>query len=111
MGGDGEDSAEISGIVSHRTFVINGLICCLKSNTAREWLTSGVLSLARRNATNLPGIARILWSILCAPISMPLSWEALSRTIAGDQFIGNFEKYLKADPWTEMGKVWQKLPE
>jgi bifunctional non-homologous end joining protein LigD len=46
-----------------------------------------------------------------APISMPLSWEALSRTTAGNQFtVLNSKKYLKADPWAGIGKVRQKLP-
>jgi bifunctional non-homologous end joining protein LigD len=47
-----------------------------------------------------------------APISMPLSWEALARTTAGNQFtLLNSKKHLKADPWAEIGKVRQKLPE
>jgi bifunctional non-homologous end joining protein LigD len=47
-----------------------------------------------------------------APISMPLSWEALTRTTGGNQFtVLNWKKHLKADPWAEMGKVRQKLPE
>jgi bifunctional non-homologous end joining protein LigD len=46
-----------------------------------------------------------------APISMPLSWEALSRTTAGNQFtLGNSTKYLNTDPWAEIGKIKQKLP-
>jgi bifunctional non-homologous end joining protein LigD len=46
-----------------------------------------------------------------APISMPLSWEVLARTTAGNQFtLLNAKKYLKADPWAEIGKVRQKLP-
>jgi bifunctional non-homologous end joining protein LigD len=46
-----------------------------------------------------------------APISMPLSWEALARTTAGNQFtVLNWKKHLKADPWAEIGKVRQKLP-
>jgi bifunctional non-homologous end joining protein LigD len=46
-----------------------------------------------------------------APISMPLSWEALSRTTTGNQFtLDNSRKYLNADPWAEIGKVRQKLP-
>jgi hypothetical protein len=44
MGEDRQGSAEIAGIVIDRIFVINGLICCLKRNTAREWLASGVLA-------------------------------------------------------------------
>jgi bifunctional non-homologous end joining protein LigD len=46
-----------------------------------------------------------------APISMPLSWEALARTTAANQFtLLDAKKYLKADPWAEIGKVRQKLP-
>jgi bifunctional non-homologous end joining protein LigD len=46
-----------------------------------------------------------------APISMPLSWEALTRTTAGNQFtLVDAKKHLKADPWAEIGKVKQKLP-
>jgi bifunctional non-homologous end joining protein LigD len=47
-----------------------------------------------------------------APISMPLSWEALARTSAGNQFtVLNAKKHLKADPWAEIGKVRQTLPD
>ena len=47
-----------------------------------------------------------------APISMPVSWEALARTTAGNQFtLLNSKKHLKADPWAEIGKVRQKLPD
>src|SRR5262249_32497899 len=46
-----------------------------------------------------------------APISMPLSWETLARTTAGNQFtVLNWKKHLKADPWAEIGKIPQKLP-
>ncbi len=46
-----------------------------------------------------------------APISMPLSWETLVRSTAGNQFtILNSKKHLKADPWAEIGKIRQKLP-
>jgi bifunctional non-homologous end joining protein LigD len=46
-----------------------------------------------------------------APISMPLSWEALPRSNSGNQFtIENWKKHLKADPWAEIGKIKQKLP-
>jgi DNA primase len=42
---------------------------------------------------------------------MPLSWEALARTTAGNQFtLLDAKKYLKVDPWAEIGKVRQKLP-
>jgi bifunctional non-homologous end joining protein LigD len=47
-----------------------------------------------------------------APISMPLSWEALARTRTGNQFtVLNWKKHLKADPWAEIGKIRQKLPD
>jgi len=46
-----------------------------------------------------------------APISMPLSWEALARTTAGHQFtVLNWKKHLTADPWAEIGKIRQTLP-
>jgi bifunctional non-homologous end joining protein LigD len=46
-----------------------------------------------------------------APISMPLSWEALARTTAGNQFtVLDWKKHLTADPWAGIGKVRQKLP-
>ena len=46
-----------------------------------------------------------------APISMPLSWEALTRTTAGNQFtLADAKKNFKADPWAEIGKIRQKLP-
>jgi DNA primase len=46
---------------------------------------------------------------------MPVTWEALARTTAGNQFTTlNSKKYLKADSWAdrwaEIGKVKQKLP-
>jgi bifunctional non-homologous end joining protein LigD len=45
-----------------------------------------------------------------APISMPIAWDALVRTTAGNQFtVLNWKKHLKADPWVEIGKVRQKL--
>jgi bifunctional non-homologous end joining protein LigD len=46
-----------------------------------------------------------------APVSMPLSWEALARTSGANQFtVLNIKKHLRADAWAEMGKVRQKLP-
>ena len=46
-----------------------------------------------------------------APVSMPLSWEALSRTTGANQFtVLNAKKQLRGDAWAEMGKVKQKLP-
>jgi bifunctional non-homologous end joining protein LigD len=46
-----------------------------------------------------------------APVSMPVSWEALPRTAGGNQFtIRDLKKHLRNDPWSEIGKVRQKLP-
>ena len=46
-----------------------------------------------------------------APVSMPLSWEALPRTSGANQFtVLNVKKHLRGDAWAEMGKVRQKLP-
>jgi bifunctional non-homologous end joining protein LigD len=45
-----------------------------------------------------------------APISMPVSWEALSRTTSGHQFtLPELTKFK--DAWADLGKVRQKLPE
>ena len=46
-----------------------------------------------------------------APVSMPVSWKALSRTTGANQFtVLNLKKHLKSDAWAEIGKVKQKLP-
>jgi bifunctional non-homologous end joining protein LigD len=50
-----------------------------------------------------------------APVSMPVTWDALPRTTGGNQVtLLNLKRYLKsdawADPWAEIGKVRQKLP-
>jgi bifunctional non-homologous end joining protein LigD len=45
-----------------------------------------------------------------APISMPVTWEALARTTSGHQFTLPELKKLN-DAWAELGKVRQKLPE
>jgi bifunctional non-homologous end joining protein LigD len=46
-----------------------------------------------------------------APVSVPVSWEALPRTIGGNQYtVLNLKKQLRNDAWAEMGKVRQKLP-
>ncbi len=46
-----------------------------------------------------------------APVSMPLSWEALARSTGANQFtVLNVKKHLRADAWAEMAKVRQKLP-
>ncbi len=47
-----------------------------------------------------------------APVSMPVTWQALARTSAANQFtVRNVKKLLKADAWADMGKVKQKLPD
>jgi len=47
-----------------------------------------------------------------APISMPVAWDALARTTEGNQFtLLNWKKNLKADPWAEIGRVKQRLPQ
>jgi bifunctional non-homologous end joining protein LigD len=46
-----------------------------------------------------------------APVSMPVSWQALPRTTAGNQFtVRNAKKHLRADAWADIGKVRQRLP-
>ncbi len=46
-----------------------------------------------------------------APVSAPVSWEALSRTTGGNQFtVLNLRKHLRHDPWAEIDKVRQTLP-
>jgi bifunctional non-homologous end joining protein LigD len=46
-----------------------------------------------------------------APVSVPVSWEALPRTTGGNQYtVLNLKKQLRNDAWAEMGKVRQKLP-
>ena len=45
-----------------------------------------------------------------APVSLPLSWEALSRTTSGNQFTLPSLKKIP-DAWADIGKVRQKLPE
>ena len=46
-----------------------------------------------------------------APVSAPVSWEALARTTGGNQFtLLNLKKHLAQDAWADMGKVRQKLP-
>src|SRR3984885_1175042 len=49
-----------------------------------------------------------------APVSVPVSWEALPRTTGGNQFtVLNLKKHLNndrwTDPWADIGKVRQKL--
>ncbi len=46
-----------------------------------------------------------------APVSAPLSWEALPRTTGANQFtLLNLKKHLRNDAWAEIGNVRQKLP-
>ncbi len=46
-----------------------------------------------------------------APVSAPLTWERLSRTTGGNDFILlDLTKRIKDDAWAEIGKVRQKLP-
>jgi bifunctional non-homologous end joining protein LigD len=50
-----------------------------------------------------------------APVSVPVTWEELGRTKAGNQYtVLNLSKRLasmKRDPWKEIGRVKQKLPD
>jgi len=47
-----------------------------------------------------------------AAVSAPLSWEELDRTkSAADFTVLNLMKHFKRDPWTDIGKVRQKLPD
>ena len=46
-----------------------------------------------------------------APVSMPVTWQALARTSGANAFtVLNVKKLLKADAWADMAKVKQKLP-
>ena len=46
-----------------------------------------------------------------APIALPLDWKALPNLKTGHEFtLKNIDKYLKRDPWKEIGKIRQKLP-
>jgi bifunctional non-homologous end joining protein LigD len=46
-----------------------------------------------------------------APVSVPLSWQALPRTTSGNQFtVLNLRKNFKQDAWAEIAQVRQKLP-
>jgi bifunctional non-homologous end joining protein LigD len=47
-----------------------------------------------------------------APVSMPLTWQALPRTKSANAFtVLNVQKLLKTDAWAEMAKVKQRLPD
>src|SRR5205085_11700580 len=50
-----------------------------------------------------------------APVSVPISWQELGRTTGGNQYtVLNLMKRLgalKQDPWADIGRVKQKLPQ
>src|SRR5262245_26973008 len=50
-----------------------------------------------------------------APVSMPVTWEELGRVKSANQFtLRNIDKRLgamKRDPWADIGRVKQKLPD
>jgi bifunctional non-homologous end joining protein LigD len=50
-----------------------------------------------------------------APVSVPVAWEELSRTKGGNQYtVLNLTKRLgslKQDPWNDIGRIKQKLPD
>jgi bifunctional non-homologous end joining protein LigD len=50
-----------------------------------------------------------------APVSVPVTWEELGRTKSGNQYtvlnLGKRLGSLKQDPWKDIAKVKQKLPE
>jgi bifunctional non-homologous end joining protein LigD len=50
-----------------------------------------------------------------APVSTPIAWEELGRTIGGDQYnMRNLMKRLgrlKRDPWSDISCVQQTLPD
>ncbi len=50
-----------------------------------------------------------------APVSAPVTWEELGRTKAGNQYtvlnLGKRLGSLKQDPWKDIGRVKQKLPD
>jgi bifunctional non-homologous end joining protein LigD len=46
-----------------------------------------------------------------APVSVPLTWEQLSRIKAANQFtVLNLKKHVRQDAWRDIGKVRQILP-
>jgi bifunctional non-homologous end joining protein LigD len=50
-----------------------------------------------------------------APVSVPVAWEELGRTKAGNQYtVLNLERRLaglKKDPWRDIGRIRQALPD
>jgi bifunctional non-homologous end joining protein LigD len=46
-----------------------------------------------------------------APVSVPLTWEQLSRVKAANQFtVLNLKKHIRQDAWRDIDKVRQRLP-
>jgi len=46
-----------------------------------------------------------------APVSAPVAWERLPRTVGGNDFtVLDLKKRIKDDAWAEIGKVRQRLP-
>jgi bifunctional non-homologous end joining protein LigD len=50
-----------------------------------------------------------------APVSTPVAWDELGPKLAPNKFtLLNFDKRLaslKADPWADIGRIKQKLPD
>ena len=50
-----------------------------------------------------------------APVSVPVTWDELGRTKAGNQYtvlnLGKRLAGLKQDPWRDIGRVKQQLPD
>jgi bifunctional non-homologous end joining protein LigD len=50
-----------------------------------------------------------------APVSVPVTWEELSRTKGGGQYtvlnLGKRLANLKQDPWNDIGRIKQRLPD
>jgi len=47
-----------------------------------------------------------------APVSAPVSWDQLGRTTGSNEFtVLDLKKHFRHDPWAEIGRVRQKLPE
>jgi bifunctional non-homologous end joining protein LigD len=50
-----------------------------------------------------------------APVSMPVTWDELGRIKSANQYtLLNIDKRLRAmerDPWADIGRVKQKLPD
>jgi bifunctional non-homologous end joining protein LigD len=50
-----------------------------------------------------------------APVSVPVTWEELGRTKGGNQYtllnLARRLSGLKQDPWKDIGRIKQKLPD